>query len=96
MRHKLEYLLVKALIAAVRVMPGPLVRGCGRALGLAFYTFDGAHRRIAKSNLAEAFPVEGTVADCPGPGSFVEWRAGSSGKRRARQGLAAGPRRPAA
>jgi KDO2-lipid IV(A) lauroyltransferase len=38
-------------------MPGPLVRGCGAALGLAFYTFDGAHRRIAKSNLAEAFPV---------------------------------------
>src|SRR6476661_4448235 len=38
-------------------MPGPLVRGCGRALGLAFYTFDRAHRRIATRNLAEAFPV---------------------------------------
>ena len=54
MRHKLEYGIVRALIAAVRVMPGPLVRGCGSVLGLAFYTFDRAHRRIAKSNLAEA------------------------------------------
>ena len=57
MRHKLEYLIVKVLIAAVRLMPGSLVRGRGRALGLAFYTFDRAHRRIATSNLAEAFPV---------------------------------------
>src|SRR5438445_140437 len=38
-------------------MPEPLVRGCGGALGLAFYTFDRAHGRIAKNNLAEAFPV---------------------------------------
>ncbi|PYR30499.1 MAG: hypothetical protein DMF92_08425 [Acidobacteria bacterium] len=63
MRHKLEYVIVKALIAAVRVMPEPLVRGCGGALGLAFYTFDRAHRRIAKNNLAEAFP--GASRDCP-------------------------------
>ena len=31
MRHRLEYLLVRALIALVRVMPGPLVRAGGSA-----------------------------------------------------------------
>jgi Kdo2-lipid IVA lauroyltransferase/acyltransferase len=56
MRHRLEYLIVRALIAAVRVAPGFLVRGAGTALGLAFYTLDGAHRRIAHRNLATAFP----------------------------------------
>ena len=57
MRHRFEYLIVKALITLVRVMPDSLVRGCGSVLGLAFYTFDRAHRRIAESNLAAAFPV---------------------------------------
>ncbi len=57
MRPRLEYLAVKALVVLVRVMPGPLVRACGTLLGLAFYTFDRAHRRIAERNLAAAFPV---------------------------------------
>ncbi len=56
-RHRLEYLAVRAVIAVVAVMPGPLVRGCGSLLGLAFYVVDGAHRRIAQRNLAAAFPV---------------------------------------
>src|SRR5947209_4597764 len=38
-------------------MPEPLVRGCGTLLGLAFYTSDRAHRRIAERNLAVAFPA---------------------------------------
>jgi KDO2-lipid IV(A) lauroyltransferase len=41
----------------VRVMPDALVRACGTALGLAFYTVDGVHRRIAARNLAVAFPL---------------------------------------
>jgi len=56
MRHRLEYWIVRSLIAIVRVTPGPLVRAAGTMLGLAFYTLDGAHRRIAQRNLATAFP----------------------------------------
>src|SRR5437764_1048272 len=39
------------------MMPDRIVRACGTALGLAFYTIDGAHRRIAERNLAVAFPL---------------------------------------
>jgi len=56
MRHRLEYWIVRALIAAVRLMPPVVIRACGTVLGLAFYTVDGAHRRIALRNLATAFP----------------------------------------
>jgi KDO2-lipid IV(A) lauroyltransferase len=57
MRHRLEYLAVRGLITAVRFMPGWLVRACGTTLGVAFYTIDGGHRRIAQRNLAAAFPA---------------------------------------
>jgi KDO2-lipid IV(A) lauroyltransferase len=57
MRHRIEYLLVRALIALVRIAPGPLVRAGGTVLGLTFYTVDRAHRRIAQRNLATAFPA---------------------------------------
>lgn len=56
MRHRLEYALVRALLALVRVVPDPLVRASGTGLGLLFYAIDGAHRRIAWQNLATAFP----------------------------------------
>ncbi|MCU1383230.1 MAG: hypothetical protein JWL71_1927 [Acidobacteria bacterium] len=56
MRHRLEYLIVRALIGIVRMTPGPVVRAAGTALGLTFYALDGAHRRIAHRNLATAFP----------------------------------------
>jgi KDO2-lipid IV(A) lauroyltransferase len=57
MRHQLEYLAVRLLIALVRVMPGAVVRGCGTLVGLAFYAVDGVHRRVADRNLAVAFPA---------------------------------------
>ena len=38
-------------------MPDSVVRRCGSVLGLVFYASDRAHRRIARSNLAAAFPV---------------------------------------
>jgi Kdo2-lipid IVA lauroyltransferase/acyltransferase len=60
MRHWLEYLAVRGLITAIRFMPGWLVRSGGTALGLAFYTLDGGHRRIAQRNLATAFPARST------------------------------------
>src|SRR5205823_4630605 len=41
----------------VRVMPDALVLACGSLLGLAFCTFDRAHRRIAERNLSAAFPL---------------------------------------
>ena len=56
MRHRLEYAAVAALLRLVAVLPGPLVRVCGTALGLGFYAVDGAHRGIAMRNLATAFP----------------------------------------
>jgi KDO2-lipid IV(A) lauroyltransferase len=56
MIQRLEYFGVRSLIALVRVLPDPLVRQLGTMLGLAFYTFDRAHRRIAERNLAAAFP----------------------------------------
>ncbi|MBI4484957.1 MAG: lysophospholipid acyltransferase family protein [Acidobacteria bacterium] len=57
MRHRAEFVAVRVLIALVRIMPDALVRGSGRALGLGFYIFDRAHRRIAERNLAAAFPI---------------------------------------
>jgi len=50
-------LIVRVLIAAVRVTPDPVVRACGSLIGLAFYAIDGSHRRIAEQNLATAFPA---------------------------------------
>ncbi len=57
MRHRLEYLIVRALIAIVRVTPFALVRAAGTVLGLTFYVIDRPHRRIAERNLATAFPL---------------------------------------
>jgi len=56
MRHRLEYWLVRGLLAIVRVMPMAWVTASGTLLGLAFYGVDGAHRRVAETNLATAFP----------------------------------------
>jgi Kdo2-lipid IVA lauroyltransferase/acyltransferase len=57
MRHRLEYLIVRALVALTRMMPDWLIYWCGTLLGLLFYALDGPHRRIAERNLATAFPV---------------------------------------
>ncbi len=57
MRHRLEYLAVRALVACLRVLPAPLIERAGALLGLAVYTFDRPHRRIAQRNVAAAFPV---------------------------------------
>jgi KDO2-lipid IV(A) lauroyltransferase len=56
-RHRIEYALVRILIALVRVLPDAVVRAMGSALGVLFYTVDRAHRRIALRNLATAFPA---------------------------------------
>jgi KDO2-lipid IV(A) lauroyltransferase len=41
----------------IRIMPMPMVRACGTLLGLAAYTLDRGHRRVAFDNLAQAFPT---------------------------------------
>jgi Kdo2-lipid IVA lauroyltransferase/acyltransferase len=61
--HRLEYLAVRAVVSAVRILPMRLVLGAGTLLGQAFYIFDGPHRRLALSNLAASFPVRSS-AEC--------------------------------
>jgi KDO2-lipid IV(A) lauroyltransferase len=56
MRHRLEYLAVRALVACFRVLPVRLVDRAGAVLGLTAYVFDRAHRRIAQRNVQAAFP----------------------------------------
>ena len=57
MRLRLEYALVRAVSAVVRVLPLKAVRVCGTALGHAVYRIDRFHRRIAVQNLSQAFPA---------------------------------------
>ena len=54
MRYRLEYLIVRAVMLAVRVTPDPVVRACGSLIGLAFYAVDATHRRIAEQNLVSS------------------------------------------
>jgi KDO2-lipid IV(A) lauroyltransferase len=46
-----------SVVAAVRLLPMRVVLGLGTLLGLAFYVFDGPHRRLAMRNLQRAFPL---------------------------------------
>ena len=56
-RFRLELALIRIVSAGVRVLPMPMVRVLGGALGRAVYVVDGFHRRIALTNLANAFPT---------------------------------------
>jgi KDO2-lipid IV(A) lauroyltransferase len=57
MKHRVEYLAVRGLIALVAILPPVLVHQLGSSLGRLFYTFDRRHRRIAEENVAAAFPT---------------------------------------
>jgi KDO2-lipid IV(A) lauroyltransferase len=57
MKHRLEYLAATAVIACLRVVPAPVVGRVGGWLGLAVYMLDRPHRRIARANVAAAFPA---------------------------------------
>lgn len=63
LRHRLEHLAVLFVVGVVRLMPMPAVLAAGSLLGLAFYAFDGPHRRLAIRNLRAAFPVR-SGAEC--------------------------------
>ena len=56
MRFRLEFALARVVSGCVRLLPMPVARACGGALGRAVYLVDGFHRRIALTNLAQAFP----------------------------------------
>ncbi len=56
LRHRLEYAAVAAFAALVRALPMSAGRACGTVIGLAFYTVDRSHRRLAIANLSAAFP----------------------------------------
>jgi KDO2-lipid IV(A) lauroyltransferase len=56
-RQRAEYLLARAAIAGVRVMPDAWAAPLGAAVGTAVYLADVHHRRIAADNLAAAFPA---------------------------------------
>jgi len=60
-RHWLEYVAVRALVALIALMPASLIIPCGRALGRAWYAVDRSRRRIADANLAAAFPLRSPV-----------------------------------
>ena len=47
MRHWLEYVAVRALVAIVGVMPASLARACGALLGFAWYVCNRSRRRMA-------------------------------------------------
>jgi len=55
-RHRLETLLVRIVRALVRLLPMPAVRRLGHGIGRLAYLLDGARRRTALENLANAFP----------------------------------------
>ena len=57
MKHRLEYLAVRLLMAAVRPLPVPLVALVGTWVGLTSYVVDRGHRRIAAENVKAAFPT---------------------------------------
>jgi len=56
-RYRLELGLARTVSGFVSLLPMPVARACGGALGRAVYFLDGFHRRIALTNLAQAFPA---------------------------------------
>ena len=56
MRHRLEYAIVWLWFKTVGLLPRPLARAKGIALGLMVYLIHGRLRRVGTRNLALAFP----------------------------------------
>lgn len=56
MRESIEYWSVVAVRGFARRLPDAIVTAWGKALGLAFYAIDRAHRRVALTNLEQCFP----------------------------------------
>jgi len=56
MRDAIEYWAVVAARGVATRLPEPVVDAIGAAIGLAFYTLDWQHRRVALANLEQCFP----------------------------------------
>jgi KDO2-lipid IV(A) lauroyltransferase len=56
LRHALEYSIYRALSASLRALPHAQARRWGRGLGRLAHALDARHRRVARKNLALAFP----------------------------------------
>jgi len=63
LRYFFEYAAVMTVRGIVRLMPFSTVNRVGSGIGLAFYTIDRGHRRLAIANLRAAFPHR-TPAEC--------------------------------
>ncbi len=57
MKHRVEYLAVRALAALVRPLSMAQTRAWGAAIGRLAYRVDARHRRVALRNLERAFPA---------------------------------------
>lgn len=57
MKHRVEYLTIRLLIAVIQLMPNALVSTAGAVVGMIAYVADRHHRRIALENVAAAFPA---------------------------------------
>jgi KDO2-lipid IV(A) lauroyltransferase len=62
-RYRVEFVLVMAVRGVAGALPDVVANWIGNFVGLCFYTFDPAHRRLAISQLRAAFPVR-SEADC--------------------------------
>jgi KDO2-lipid IV(A) lauroyltransferase len=62
MRHRLEYAPVWLLVQGIGLLPRPLARALGIALGRLVYLLHGRLRRVGRRNLGLAFP-EKTAAE---------------------------------
>src|ERR1700741_5121648 len=56
MRFRLEYAPVWCVVKAIGLLPRPLARAVGIALGRTLYLLQGKLRRVAFRNLSLAFP----------------------------------------
>jgi KDO2-lipid IV(A) lauroyltransferase len=56
-RRGIEYLAVVSLRGVLSVLPHSVARGLGALMGWAFYALDAKHRRVATTNLSQAFPT---------------------------------------
>lgn len=63
LQHRVEYGLVLAVRAGLRVCPHAVVHALGTALGCAFWALDVGHRRLAYRQLRAAFPAR-SAAEC--------------------------------
>ncbi len=57
MRERFEYWIVWVSVKAIGILPRPLARAMGIALGLLVYVIHGRLRRVGMRNLALAFPT---------------------------------------